>query len=302
MRRLAKTSAIAPGWCRITLAPLTPQTDRKGPTTQHPRPCHRRRAPATLTRRSPAMSASPAKDGGDAEVSAAVDARSRPAGGMCGGNCRTQPADGRSPLRETDRPDLARPRRAIRRPYVPTRRRRLDGRIARRAGRLTPRRARSEKRSAFAAPSRRTAHAGGSRACQRPAVCRGRSRDRPRGRFLAEVAQRQPESRPLGSGPDRTVACRRRATRLQGRASLKAAIASPDARTGRNPFLRSRDPVRDPSPRTARLPTGASTETPFYRRPRPPVSRHRRRLDRLTSRPQPTPAAAIARLRIKGNR
>lgn len=119
MRRLAKTSANAPGWCRITLAPLTPQTDRIGPTAHVPRPCHRRRAPAILTRRSPAMSAPPAMDGSGAEVSAAVDARSRPAGGMCGGNCRTQPTDGRSPLRETDRPDLARPRRAIRRPSYP---------------------------------------------------------------------------------------------------------------------------------------------------------------------------------------
>lgn len=218
-------------------------------------------------------------------------------------NDRTQPTGGHSPLRETDRPDLSRPPHATRRPIVacpPPTARWPDcpagwtfgarGRALRKAQRRcgtieTNRLLRADRGLGGALPL----------AADDLAIARAADPSR-------KSPSASPSPGPVGSGPDRTVACQRRTTRLQGRASLKAAIASPDTRTGANPFLRSRDPVRDPSPRTARLPAGASTGKPSYRLPRPPVSRHKRRLDRLASRPQPTPAAAIARLRIKSHR
>jgi len=42
VRRLAKTSACVPGWCRITLVRLTPRTSRSGSTA------HTLRAPAIV--------------------------------------------------------------------------------------------------------------------------------------------------------------------------------------------------------------------------------------------------------------
>lgn len=56
---------------------------------------------------------------------------------------------------------------------------------------------------------------------------------------------------------------------------------------------------RDLSPRTARLPAGASVEPPSYRQLHPLPSQRKQRLDRLTSRPRPTLATAIARQRKK---
>lgn len=217
---------------------------------------------------------------------------------------RPHPADRRAlPFRKHDRPDHSRPRHAIHRPIAshppPTAQWPECP-----AGRASD----AARRALRKAQQPDTANETNRRINQRlmgliaPRRFSQRSWDRRAAGSLRKSPSASPNAGPIGSGPDRTVARQRRATRLQPRASLKAAVAWPDARTGRNPFLRSRDHDRDPPPRTARLPAGASARTPCYRHPCPPVPRHVRRLDRLTSRPQPTPAAAIARLRIKGNR
>jgi len=122
------------------------------------------------------------------------------------------------------------------------------------------------------------------------------------GRLLAKALQRQSGSRSCGSGSAPAVARSGRVTRRQRLAPLRADASSPDARTGVTPFLRPREPTMiRPLGRPAlrRLVSGPRR---FTGTARPPPLQGQRRSVRLTSRPQSTPIAAIARLRVKRNR
>jgi len=120
----------------------------------------------------------------------------------------------------------------------------------------------------------------------------------PRDRLLAKALQRQSGCRSCGSGSAPAVARSGRVTRRQHPAPLRANASQPDARTGSHPFLRPHDP-------TSRRPLGRSAlrrhaaALPSYRHRRPPPLQGQRQSDRLASRPQSTPIAAIARPRVE---
>lgn len=119
-----------------------------------------------------------------------------------------------------------------------------------------------------------------------------------RDRLLAKALQRQSGSRSCGSGSAPAVARSGRITRRQRPAPLRVDASRPDTRTGSHPFLRPHEPtLRRPLGRSASLRYAAAP--PSYRRRRPPPLQGQRRSDRLASRPQSTPIAAIARPRVE---
>lgn len=119
---------------------------------------------------------------------------------------------------------------------------------------------------------------------------------------LRRPSSASPAAGPIGSGPAPAVARSGRVTRRQRLAPLRADANSPDARTGLHPFLRPREPTSiRPLGRPA-LRRVHRQAAPFYRRCPPATLARAAAVARSTSRPQPTPVAAIARLRVKRHR
>jgi hypothetical protein len=292
VRRLAKTSACVPGWCRITLVRLTPRTSRSGSTAhtlrapaivatpQHPetpladnvrsaqRRTERRRSLASLTIRDPGR-----LEGCAAETTAP----NRQASVFPFGTPTARTTRTRLTL-SADR-SFHLPPTAVK-PQCP-------------AGGIPASLARAPK-SAATWRHRRD---------EPPQAAHWLASTLSGDRFLAEAAQRQPDARPIGSGPDRTVAfgatCHPAAiVRLaKGRSSLHRlpgqALAHPSGHTMRT--------VTRPLGRPA-FRQGRQRSSPFTGRSAPPPSQRKQQLHRLMSRPPPTPAAAIAHQQILGNR
>jgi hypothetical protein len=266
-----------------------------GPTAHSTRLCHRRDRSSGPGRRGPTMS----------DPSQGTDRRrsprrlttllSVPAGGRCSRTAAPS-RQRRSPKRR--RLDRKHPLDASRQPRFPSPPMAFAMPLGDRdAGRSLPRLRRGGRNRPEMNRRIRTAHGLGD-ALPFDAPFSRMSH----GRLLAKALQRQSGRRSCGSGSAPAVARSGRVTRRQRLAPLRADASSPDARTGVTPFLRPREP-------TLIRPLGRPASRQQVSRLRhftgatcPPPLQGQRQSVRLTSRPQSTPIAAIARLRVKRNR